>query len=1137
VVCINDIQDGLRQDLDGVVIGTISSQIRLPKDIRVDVGRVNVGLTLIEDDRLSVVLQRLSKTQMVSSVLFTIQNHFFTSVRPVLKALQRLNAASLPLQSSISPSSLPSSIIPKYMQMIEGNICLDLRSILRPNVSSRRKESFRNCVFRSPDDLVNQLQAHARSLLLDKTQIVAFVAGMTQEVSVIQGPPGCGKTYIGKKLAEALLANIPRPAGLYHLENEFNNGLLMQLPAGPIFCITYTNHALDQFLREIMEGPYGVPAGEILRLGSQSKDPVLQGCSLAGRKFDARSSREIQDRKYARIEADRRQANIDRELSSLRIRLENLYFSTVESVLHHQQAAQLREGPPGRDHDDEYIPVGKKGVEITDPVQIWLSGVDLTPESYLRKGYSIWSMTKEDRRHLAQYWIDCLQERAMQRAAAYVDDFAATECSDYVAGDLQVVRRIASQMRVIGMTTSGAALNHDLVISLDPKIVICEEAGEVSEPHLIASLAPGCEQLILIGDHKQLRPKVSHTMSIDSHVGFDLDLSMFERLALKRDRQRTSGDGATGSLITLHNQRRMHPEISRLILPLYPELENDISVTNYPRVRGMQERLWFYDHDHPESGEGKEEDATSKSNAFEADMVVALVNHLVKQGFSPAQLAVLATYSGQVKMIQRRLDAGDVAVMITEQTMKDEFGDNGLEDLEETDKVKMEVVKTLTECVRLATVDSFQGEEAEVVIISTVRNNPEGRTGFLKTDNRVNVMLSRAKHGMYIFGSSKTILLNDRDSLLGKAVNTLQARGQLGNDLIQIRCDRHPAKEIIVRAPEDFNRLSPDGGCQQPCGSRLPCGHMCPRCCHENEEDRHPSITCIQACPIFCSGCQQPCQKLCGESCRCATPVEIALSCGHMHTIPCWKRTQSIENIECTTLVQRPATAKCAHSGLRITCNTASKLREALNHWTTHKDCIGFEKILAFCAEPCQGERQQCGHRCKQRCGSCFLARLSTEGATQHRGACGQPCDRDLFCNHRCTGLCHGARDCSPCEQKCTTRCSHSACSASCRDPCALCVEPCSWGCEHIEKCDLPCGLPCERPPCDEFCQKVLPCGHLCPSLCGETCPDSEKACPECAEPKYLDRIVDHIMQSTLRDFDRDVSGAAMTGSTPQYLF
>jgi hypothetical protein len=52
----------------------------------------------------------------------------------------------------------------------------------------------------------------------------------------------------------------------------------------------------------------------------------------------------------------------------------------------------------------------------------------------------------------------------------------------------------------------------------------------------------------------------------------------------------------------------------------------------------------------------------------------------------------------------------------------------------------------------------LQGEEAKVIILSLVRNNKNGNIGFLKMRNRINVLLSRAKHGMYLLGNVETLL-------------------------------------------------------------------------------------------------------------------------------------------------------------------------------------------------------------------------------------------------------------------------------------------------------------------------------------------------------------------------------------------
>ena len=55
--------------------------------------------------------------------------------------------------------------------------------------------------------------------------------------------------------------------------------------------------------------------------------------------------------------------------------------------------------------------------------------------------------------------------------------------------------QIISKAEIIGMTTTGAAKNHNLLRMLDPKFMIIEEAGQVLEAHILASLTPNLQQL------------------------------------------------------------------------------------------------------------------------------------------------------------------------------------------------------------------------------------------------------------------------------------------------------------------------------------------------------------------------------------------------------------------------------------------------------------------------------------------------------------------------------------------------------------------------------------------------------------------------------------------------------------------
>ena len=80
---------------------------------------------------------------------------------------------------------------------------------------------------------------------------------------------------------------------------------------------------------------------------------------------------------------------------------------------------------------------------------------------------------------------------------------------------------------LIGLTTTIAAKYNWLLSEINAKVVIVEEAAECLEGHIISSLNRKTQHLILIGDHKQLRPKTNdHILARDYH----LDISLFERL-------------------------------------------------------------------------------------------------------------------------------------------------------------------------------------------------------------------------------------------------------------------------------------------------------------------------------------------------------------------------------------------------------------------------------------------------------------------------------------------------------------------------------------------------------------------------------------------------------------------------------
>jgi superfamily I DNA and/or RNA helicase len=80
--------------------------------------------------------------------------------------------------------------------------------------------------------------------------------------------------------------------------------------------------------------------------------------------------------------------------------------------------------------------------------------------------------------------------------------------------------------------------------------------------------------------------------------------------------------------------------------------------------------------------------------------------------------------------------------------------------------------------VKVDTVDSYQGKENRIVILSTVRNSPDGRPGFLTSPNRVNVAMSRAMERLFIVGSSKMWRGKNSGLPLGVVLTKVEAMAQ-----------------------------------------------------------------------------------------------------------------------------------------------------------------------------------------------------------------------------------------------------------------------------------------------------------------------------------------------------------------------
>ncbi|KAE8233422.1 hypothetical protein CF326_g1537 [Tilletia indica] len=429
----------------------------------------------------------------------------------------------------------------------------------------------------------------------------------------------------------------------------------------------------------------------------------------------------------------------------------------------------------------------------------------------LQEDADVWTFSMEDRALLIDQWTNECRQVALSRLDDAYDKVQSTRKGVQEQRDKERLS-ILKTSHIIGATTNGAAKAADLLKSLKPKVLLVEEAGQVLEAHILATLNASVEHLILIGDHYQLRPQVTNFgLSMENKRGrghlHRLDMSMMERLA-------EESKVPVSRIIT---QRRMRPEICDLVRPVQ-ELEDHESVQNRGDIKGVAKNYFFLDHNHPESAQ-----ETSRTNEFEADMAFDLVCHLLNQGYVPNDICIIVAYLSQISKIKERLRRHQISIIVPDKdaaALADaEEGDHGADFHSEG----VVVTQSVGTAVRVATVDNFQGEEAKIIILSLVRNRGvdsdeqlassrflrKGGIGFLKSQNRSYVALSRARDGLFVFGNAG--LLHDHSPFWAAVLDRMEAQGAIVQG-IPIICSHHPEKGVTeVSEAGKLRLLSPNG--------------------------------------------------------------------------------------------------------------------------------------------------------------------------------------------------------------------------------------------------------------------------------------------------------------------------------------
>lgn len=313
--------------------------------------------------------------------------------------------------------------------------------------------------------------------------------------------------------------------------------------------------------------------------------------------------------------------------------------------------------------------------------------------------------------------------------------------------ELRINAELFGEARVIACTLVGSA--HHLLEGMKFGTLFIDEAAQALEAACWIPMRRA-SRVILAGDHCQLPPTVKSIAALRAGLG----KTLMERIAENKP-----------EVVTLLKiQYRMNDEIMRFSSDwFYGGKVESAPQIKYRSVLDYDHPITWIDTSNEENqitieGEDAPEDSASTSSSVSAANQNSDLNfkeQFVGESFgrinkSEAELTLLTlaeyfTKIGKQRVLEERIDVGIISPYRAQ-----------VQYLKKLIK-KYEFFKPYRRLISVNTVDGFQGQERDVILISLVRSNDEGQIGFLKDLRRMNVAMTRARMKLIILGNKDTM--------------------------------------------------------------------------------------------------------------------------------------------------------------------------------------------------------------------------------------------------------------------------------------------------------------------------------------------------------------------------------------------
>ena len=313
--------------------------------------------------------------------------------------------------------------------------------------------------------------------------------------------------------------------------------------------------------------------------------------------------------------------------------------------------------------------------------------------------------------------------------------------------EIRINAELFGEARVIACTLVGSA--HHLLEGMKFGTLFIDEAAQALEAACWIPMKRA-SRVILAGDHCQLPPTVKSIAALRAGLG----KTLMERIAENKP-----------EVVTLLKiQYRMNDEIMRFSSDwFYGGKVESAPQIKYRSVLDYDHPITWIDTSNEENqitieGEDAPEDSASTSSSVSAANQNSDLNfkeQFVGESFgrinkAEAELTLLTlaeyfTKIGKQRVLEERIDVGIISPYRAQ-----------VQYLKKLIK-KYEFFKPYRRLISVNTVDGFQGQERDVILISLVRSNDEGQIGFLKDLRRMNVAMTRARMKLIILGNKDTM--------------------------------------------------------------------------------------------------------------------------------------------------------------------------------------------------------------------------------------------------------------------------------------------------------------------------------------------------------------------------------------------